>query len=250
MKISTVIITQNSEKFIEKCLRSVLPFSDEIIIVDSYSTDKTPEIAKSFPKVKWHQRTFDGFIPQKNYANSLANGSHIFSIDSDEVVSDDLACFYINHMSNLPDALKIPRLNHIGQFAVSAGNWYPENKLRFWKNGIGQWAGDTPHEWLVIDKGIKIRTIKENFYHYNHESFEAMQKKIVKYIDLGAEKIAKRSNVMVIALKMIVNPMVKFIKGYILKRGFILGKKGLKLELIIAQETFLKYKKAFFLKNK
>jgi glycosyltransferase involved in cell wall biosynthesis len=248
MKISSVVITQNSEKFIEKCLLSVESFSDEIIVVDSFSQDKTPEIAKSFSKVKWFQRPFDGFIPQKNYANSLANGTHIFSLDSDEEVSKDLQIFFKNHLGNLPDAIKIPRLNHIGKFAVSAGNWYPEYKLRFWKNGLGHWAGLTPHESLVLNKDVNVIKIKQNFYHYNHENFRAMKQKSLKYIDLGAKRIVEDSNIIEIFFKMIFNPFIKFIKGYIFKRGFILGKNGLILEYLIASETFLKYKKAFFLK--
>lgn len=250
MCISTVIITQNSEKFLEKCLQSVNIFSDEIILIDSFSTDKTPQIAKNFDKVKFFQRTFDGFISQKNYANSLASGSHIFSLDSDEVVSESLQNYFLINIKSLPDAAKIPRLNHIGDFAITAGNWYPEHKLRLWKNGRGRWAGDTPHEKLVLDYDLNVITLKENFYHYNHKSFNAMKIKSLKYIDLGAKKIVDESNLLQIVLKMIINPLIKFIKGYIFKKGFILGLNGLKLEYLIAWETFHKYQKAFFLKIK
>jgi glycosyltransferase involved in cell wall biosynthesis len=250
MRISTVIITQNSQKFIENCLTSVEPFSDEIIVVDSYSADQTPQMAKSFEKVKFYQRTFDGFITQKNYANSLAKGSHIFSLDSDEVVSKDLQNYFLSNISQLPDAAKIPRLNHIGNFPISAGNWYPEHKLRLWKNGLGYWAGEASHEYLVLNKNIKTITLKENFYHYNHESFKAMKIKSYKYIDLGAKKIVEKSNLLEIFFKMIFNPLIKFIKGYFIKMGFTLGLNGLILEYFIAWETFHKYRKAFLIKIK
>ena len=150
----------------------------------------------------------------------------------------------------MPDAAKIPRLNHIGNFPISAGNWYPEHKLRLWKNGLGYWAGEASHEYLVLNKNIKTITLKENFYHYNHESFKAMKIKSYKYIDLGAKKIVEKSNLLEIFFKMIFNPLIKFIKGYFIKMGFTLGLNGLILEYFIAWETFHKYRKAFLIKIK
>lgn len=141
-KISVVIITYNEERNIGKCLESIKEIADEVVVVDSYSTDRTEEIVKSMGG-KFIQHPFEGHIEQKNWAITQAKYPHILSLDADEIPSDRLTESILNIKENWShDAYYFNRLtNYCGKW-IKHTSWYPARKLRLWDSRKGEWGGD------------------------------------------------------------------------------------------------------------
>jgi glycosyltransferase involved in cell wall biosynthesis len=247
MTITTVIITFNEALQIGKCIESVLPFSDEIIVVDSFSTDKTIEIAASFPKTKVYQRIFDNYILQKNYANSLALSDFIFSLDADEWASDALQTYFFDHKNSLPQIASFPRINKIGTKSILHGTWYPDRKIRFWQKSYAQWAGTTPHEHLAFSKDIIDTKLTFPIIHQAYSDTHSLWLKSKKYATLASQGLSKKTWIS-IGVSLLFSPMIKFFKGYFLKKGFLNGKMGFLIEFTIFVETFSKYYQAAIIK--
>ena len=175
MKISATIITFNEERNIKKCIESLLEVADEVIVVDSFSTDDTERICKSFDKLKFYKHSFEGHIQQKNFAVSKTSYNFVLSLDADEQLSNDL----INEINNIkikkvtiPSAYSMPRLNnYCGKWIRHCG-WYPDRKIRLWDKRIGTWGGTNPHDEdleCVCDRcDVKI-TEEEKAYEYDEE---------------------------------------------------------------------------------
>ena len=139
MKLSVVIITYNEEKNIERCLNSVKEVADEIIVLDSFSTDKTEEICKRHA-VKFFQHEFNGFSSQKNRASGLAENDYILSLDADEVLSERLKRSILKVKENaLFDGYFFNRLNIYCGKPIKFTTWYPDRKLRLWNRKKGEW---------------------------------------------------------------------------------------------------------------
>lgn len=140
MKISAVIITFNEEQNIKRCLDSLLPVADEIIVVDSYSTDKTEAICSSYEQVDFVKNEFKGHIEQKNFAMNRAKNDFVLSLDADECLSEKLAQEIKSLKTtaeNKIQAYEMPRLNkYCGQWIKHSG-WYPDKKLRIWNKKLG-----------------------------------------------------------------------------------------------------------------
>ena len=151
-KLSVVIITFNEERNIAKCIESIKPIADEILVVDSFSTDQTKSIAESLG-AKVIQNAFKGHIQQKNFAKELAQFEFILSLDADEWLSSKL----VSEIANQKDldfpfaAYTMPRLNFVGDRAVKTCGWYPDRKLRLWRSKDGSWTGVNPHDKLKMN---------------------------------------------------------------------------------------------------
>ena len=240
MTIATVIITYNESENISRCIESVLPFSDEIIVVDSFSEDNTIEIASKYSNVKVFQRVFDNYILQKNYANSLASSNFIFSLDADEWASDELQAYFVKEKQALPLVASFPRINKIGEKSILHGTWYPDRKERLWQKNKATWAGTVPHEHLEYDKSISVSKLPFPIIHQAYKSTDALRAKSQKYAQLAAFGLSKKP-LLRIFISMIMSPWVKFFKGFFIKKGFLNGKIGFLIEMTIFAETFTKY---------
>jgi glycosyltransferase involved in cell wall biosynthesis len=240
MTIATVIITYNESENISRCIESVLPFSDEIIVVDSFSEDNTIEIASKFPNVQVFQRVFDNYILQKNYANSLASSNFIFSLDADEWASDELQAYFVKEKQALPLVASFPRINKIGEKSILHGTWYPDRKERLWQKNKAIWAGTVPHEHLEYDKSISVTKLPFSIIHQAYKSTDALRAKSQKYAQLASQGLSKKSWIS-ICVSLLFSPMIKFFKGFIIKKGFLNGKIGFLIEMTIFAETFTKY---------
>lgn len=240
MTITTVIITFNEAQNISRCIESVLPFSDEIIVVDSFSEDNTLEIAAAFPKTKVYQRVFDNYIFQKNYTNSLATSNFIFSLDADEWASHALQTYFIEHKNSLPQIASFPRINKIGEKSILYGTWYPDRKERLWQKNNATWAGTVPHEHLEYDKSISVAKLPFPIIHQAYKTTDALITKSQKYAQLAAFGLSKKP-LICIFISMILSPWIKFLKGFFIKKGFLNGKIGFLIEMTIFAETFTKY---------
>ena len=240
MSLAVVIIAKNEEKNIVQCLSSIESFCDEIIVLDSYSTDKTLEYVSNFSKTTVYQREFDDYIAQKNYANSMVHSDYILSLDADEFVDVSLQRFIQSKEYTKYDAVKFLRINHIGGYAVKHGIWKRDIKIRLWKRGKGHWAGSIPHEHLALDSDAKVFLSAAWLHHNAYSNYIEMSEKADKYAKLAAQSYKTKSWIFLLK-SIVVNPIFKFIKGYFFLLGFRDGYFGWHLAKVSFIETFNKY---------
>lgn len=249
MKISVVLCTKNEEKNILRCLKSVGRITDEIIVMDSGSQDRTEEICRGFPGVKFFTTDWLGFSNTKNKANDLATGDYILSLDADEVLSEEIQNEILQIKDQLSGIYQINRLtNYCGQWIHHSG-WFPDRHPRLFPNKKAHWSQDLVHEKLIFDSQLKVSDFKGVVYHYSISNFSDHLKKIDSYSSLAATQLAKKKKKF-LPVSMIVNPLFRFIRHYIIKRGFLDGAAGFRISLFSAYAVFLKYKKAFLLSHK
>ena len=240
MKISCVIITYNEEKNIERCIRSVEGVAEDIVVVDSYSKDRTKEICLAL-SVRFVEHKFDGHIEQKNYAISHAKYPYILSLDADEALSEDLRLSILKVKNNWnSDGYYFNRLtNYCGKWIKHCG-WYPDQKLRLWDSRLGKWTGINPHDRYEMKSEAKLQFIKGDLLHYSYYSISQHIDQVNKFTEIGArEAVAagKKSNL----LKIVFNPIWKFTRDYFIKFGLFDGYYGFVICVISAHATFLKY---------
>jgi glycosyltransferase involved in cell wall biosynthesis len=242
IKLSAVIITYNEEEHLEKCLSSLVGIADEIIVVDSFSTDRTPEICKSF-NVTFKQHVFQGYIEQKNYAVSLAHNAYILSLDGDEALSETLKNSILKVKSNWQlDGYYCNRSNnYCGQW-IKHSDWYPDKKLRLFKKESGEWEGINPHDSYTLLKGGKSGKLKGDLLHWIYSDYSDHNKKVERFSTIASEayfKLGKKSSIW----KIIFRPTWAFFKSYFLRLGFLDGLNGLIICVQTFNVTFLKYTK-------
>ena len=241
-KISTVIITYNEERDIERCLLSLKNISDEIIVVDSFSKDRTKEICTGHD-TRFFEREFLGYSDQKNFGNTQAKHLYILSIDADEVLSPDLekSILEFKKNKNSLEAYSFNRLtNYCGKWIKHCG-WYPDAKLRLWKKSLGGWEGEI-HEEVKLDTETKIGHLNGDLFHYSYHSIAQHVNQANKFTDYTAAEAHRRGKKASL-FKIMFNPIWKFKRDYIFKGGFMDGYYGFIVCAISAFATFLKYTK-------
>lgn len=242
-KLSVVIITYNEERNIARCIHSVKNIADEIIVVDSFSTDHTVQIAGSLGATIFHN-AFSGHVNQKNFALKLATYPLILSLDADEAVDGNLAISILKvKKEGMKKGYTMNRLNnYCGQW-IKHGAWYPDIKLRLIRNGSANWRGMNPHDRLeLINAEIPVH-LNGNILHYSYQSFHEHLTKSTRYAEIGARsyKAVGRKGYWP---QLIYKPLFKFVRDYFVKLGFLDGVKGLIIAIINSREVLLKY---FFL---
>ncbi|WKK79086.2 glycosyltransferase family 2 protein [Marivirga arenosa] len=247
MKISANIITFNEEKNIEKCIKSIQAVADEIIIVDSYSTDKTEEIANSFNKTRWIQHKFEGYGQQKNIALRQSQFDYILSIDADETLSLELQEEIIHLKESSIEKSKafyIPRLNNYCGKWIKHGGWYPDRKIRLWNKNFGQWTPDL-HEKVILKNGVEPAKLKGDILHYTTDSISTHIDQVNKFSEIAAAQLLKSKKKQNAIFKMLFDPPFMFIKKYFFQLGFLDGFYGFAIAIISAHAKFLKYAKYY-----
>jgi glycosyltransferase involved in cell wall biosynthesis len=245
-KLSVVVISYNEEKNIGRCIDSVKEIADEIILLDSYSTDRTVAIAESKGAVVI-QEHFKGYIQQKNRAVELASHNFVLSLDADEAL-DPVLTDAISRAKQqfLNPAYRMNRLsNYCGKF-IRHGSWYPDAKVRLFDKRSARWGGTNPHDKIVLDDGIHIEHLKGNILHYSYNSISDHVAQNNKFSSLAAESLfakGKRTNL----FKVFINPLWAFIQSYVIRVGFLDGLFGLVIAIQIAHLTFLKHIKLYLL---
>ena len=246
--IAAIIITKDEEKNIARCLQAIDGWVDEIIVVDSFSTDKTKEICESFSAVNFVQNKWPGFSAQKNFADNLASSDYILSIDADEVITDGLKKEILRRKDSLSGAFFINRLtNYCGHWIYHSG-WHPDYQLRLYPRKIGEWDGAAVHEKVIFNTPIKTEKLPGIMEHYSYESISDHILRMDSYSTLGAQKILEKGEKF-LALKAIIRPLFRFFRTYFLKLGFLDGFYGLCISVFAAINVFLKYMKAYHLKT-
>jgi glycosyltransferase involved in cell wall biosynthesis len=240
MKISATIITLNEEKNIGACLES-LDFADEIVVVDSGSTDRTKEICLAHPCVIYHEHHWEGFGRQKNVAAEIASHDWIFNIDADEQVSADLRRSISSVDVTIFTGFKVARENYFGNRRIKHCGWYPDYNLRLYNKKMGRFSEREVHE--SVNCQGPVGTLAGNLLHYSYDGISDFIGRINRYTSLSAVEMVN-SGKKPGAGSMLFRPFYTFFRMYILKGGFLEGYAGLVLSLLFAQYTFLKYAKA------
>ena len=240
IKISAVIITFNEERNIKRCLKSLVGVADEIVVVDSYSSDLTEEICKSF-NVKFIRHRFFGHIEQKNWAILQASSPYVLSLDADECLSDELRMSILEVKKEWThDGYNFNRLaNYCGKW-IRHTSWYPDRKLRLWDSRKGQWGGLNPHDKFSLSEGSTQKHLKGDMLHYSYYSISEHLEQIDKFSDIRSRlffDMGKR----ITFLGIISHPFWRFIKDYLLRAGFKDGYYGYVISVNSAHEVFLKY---------
>jgi glycosyltransferase involved in cell wall biosynthesis len=243
IKLSVVIITHNEEKNIERCLLSVKTVADEIVVLDSFSTDATEAICLKHG-AKFFQHAFDGHIQQKNRAITLASYKHVLSLDADEALDATLQQSVLKTKMNFAkDGYYMNRLtNYCGHWVRHCG-WYPDKKLRLWCTEKGEWRGINPHDKYELFEGdANSGHLTGDILHYSYYTLADHYKQVEYFTGIAAKAFVEEGKKAPF-FKMYVNPVAKFISHYVLHVGFLDGKAGYLISRISAYATYLKYKK-------
>jgi len=241
------VITLNEEDRIRDCLAS-LDFCDEVLVVDSHSTDRSREIAAEMG-ARVIERDWPGFGPQRDFAAAQASTNWVLCLDADERISPELR----REIVALRDAgfpgnsgWSFPRLSNYFGTWVRYGTWYPNRVLRLYDRDRGRWGGQPPHDHLEING--PVGTLQGELLHYPYRSFAEHLETIDRYTTIMAQRLhsegrhARSSDLML-------RPAVRFLRFYVLKRGFLLGWKGLLLAYLAAHYVRLKYAKLLLLQS-
>jgi glycosyltransferase involved in cell wall biosynthesis len=241
MKITATIITLNEERNVARAIES-LRCSDEILIVDSGSTDRTVELAEKLG-VRVLEAGWLGYAAQKNWAAEHAGNDWILSLDADEALSEALEAEIWNLKKTGPeyDAYTMPRLaRYLGRWIYHSG-WYPDRKVRLYHRDKAKWVGDFVHESVVASG--RVGHLASNILHFTCESLSEHVKTMDRYTTLAAQELAARK-LKVPLSRLIVDPAWTFVKTYFFRLGFLDGPEGLTIAQMAAFYTFLKYSKA------
>ena len=243
--LSVVIITLNEERNIGRCLESVKPIADEIVIIDSFSTDRTWEIAESFG-ARFIQRPFDGYVSQKNFADQQATNPYILSVDADEVVTPALAAEIIKIKNNWQFAgYYVKRLTNYCGTWVRHGGWYPDKKLRLYNRSQGSWKGLLLHEAYQLNNGEAIGTLQQDLLHYSFYTLSDHLKQVDHFTNIQHQEMklqGRRKSFWPLLYK----PPFKFLQMYLFKVGFLDGSAGFCIAVISSYAAFVKYAKHYF----
>ncbi len=240
--ISVVVITFNEEKNIGRCLDSVRDVADDIVVLDSFSTDRTKEIAEE-KGARFFEHVFDGHVEQKNRAITYAKHPHVLSLDADEALNDKLKDEIIRAKKKFStDGYYFNRLtNYCGKWVRHSG-WYPDRKLRLWDSRKGQWKGINPHDRYEMEPGSKTEHLKGDLLHYSFYSIEQHIDTINKFSTIAAKMQIKQGKKFS-WFKLLISPLWKFIRSYFFQGGILDGAYGFIICMNSAHATFVKYTK-------
>ena len=207
--ISGLIITFNEEKNIARCIKSMQPVCDEIVVIDSGSTDRTVQIANELG-ARTIYNPFEGHIEQKNYAISKAKFDYVLSLDADEELDTELIRNITKLKSTiLHDGIMFNRLTRYVDKWIYHCDWYPDTKLRLWRKGRGQWGGTNPHDIVVMASNAKVKKISGNLKHYSYNSISEHIDQTNKFTTIAA-KAAYQNGVRSSLFKIATRPILKF----------------------------------------
>lgn len=244
--LSIVIITYNEEQNIGRCLESVKNIADEIIVVDSFSSDKTEEICSKYD-VKFLKNEFEGHKEQKNFALQQAQCNYILSLDADEALSPELEKSILNINLN-QDGYRLNRLTYYQGAWIKHSGWYPDTKLRLVRKDAAKWSGQNPHDRLELTDSQDLGFLKGDLYHYSFKNLSDHASRTNRYSTIAA--LAAFNNKSKFSIfKLLFNPPFTFIKKFLIQLGFLDGYNGFLIAVMAAYGKFLKYSKLRELKD-
>lgn len=238
--LSVILITKNEAANIRDCLQSV-SWADEIIVVDSGSTDETADIAREMGAQVHVHPDWPGFGPQKNRALGYAGKDWIFSIDADERVTPELRAELERAMHEASaDGYYCPRLSQFcGKFVRHSG-WYPDYVLRLFKRGAGEFSDSLVHESVLLTGSTA--KLKNPLLHYSYLTVNDVERKVEHYSSAAAQQMfqsGKRAS----RLRATLSAGWAFVRTYIVRLGVLDGSAGWNIARMNARTTYLKYRK-------
>jgi len=240
-KISACVITFNEEVNIRRCLDSVT-WCDEIVIVDSFSTDRTVEICREYTDNVF-QHAWLGYIGQRNLIRERASHPWVLHLDADEELSPELiAAIQEAFRHPAPDIVgyEFPRLVHYLGKWIRYGDWYPDIKLRLFRKDKGQSVGNEPHDYVVVDG--RVKTMRHPIFHYTYDDIQDHLHTINRFTTIAAETHWNGGGRFML-IHFLFRPPWRFIRGYFLKGGFLCGRHGFLIAIINAFSVAMKYAK-------
>jgi len=241
-KISVCIIAGNEERNIRRCLESA-KWADEIVVLDSFSKDRTVDICKEYTD-RVYQHEWMGYIGQKNLIKDMAKGPWIFFLDADEEISpalrDEIRAEFSHGGAGDFAGYEFPRLVwYLGRW-IYHGDWYPDTKLRLFRKDQGQCGGQEPHDRILVDG--RVKTLKSPLFHYTYTDISNQLATINRFSSISAIGKHKKGRTPHI-VDLVLRPSLRFLRCYILKRGFLDGVPGLIIATFTALSVFTKYAK-------
>jgi len=248
-RISACIICFNEEENIRACLESVA-WADEIVVVDSFSKDRTVEIAQAFgPQVRVIQREWPGHVEQKNFALDQASGDWALSVDADERVSPELKQEILESLESGAEGVagfSVPRKTwYLGRWILHGG-WYPDRKARLARRGAARWKGVNPHDHLYVNG--RVVDLKGDLIHYTYRDISDHLRTIDSFTTISSRELHARGRGHALA-HMLLNPVARFVRMYALRLGFLDGAAGFVLAVLSSYYVFLKYAKLWELRR-
>ncbi len=248
MNLSAVIITFNEQRNIGRCLDSLAGVVDEVVVVDSFSTDDTEEICRA-KGARFVQHAFEGHIEQKNWALAQAQYPHVLSLDADEALSETLRKSVLAAKADgRHDGYSMNRLtNYCGQWIYHSG-WYPDRKLRLFDRRKAGWGGTNPHDRVEMQAGSTVSHLSGDLLHYSYYSVGEHLERARRYAEIAARAMRAQGR-RATWLHLLFSPTIKFVRNYLLKKGFLDGRAGWIICRIAALETFWKYRNLLRLRS-
>ena len=244
MKISACIITLNEERNLPRCLQSVAPLVDEILVVDSGSTDATLDIVAKFGARVVHQDWL-GYVDQKNFALAQAQHDWVLSIDADEELSPELAASISRMKADLtldksgsPNGYEFSRIVFYRGRWIRHGDWYPDRLVRLFRRSEARFSGGRVHEKLELPGEHPI--LPGHLHHFTYENASDRAQRCEKYAELWAES-AHEQHRRAFPWSGPLHALARFGKGFVLKRGFLDGAVGWDIAAGNAREVWIKY---------
>jgi hypothetical protein len=243
VSLSVVIITFNEEANIGRCLDALQGVGDEVLVVDSFSTDRTMEICQRHG-ARVVQHAFAGYVEQKNFATDQAQFDYVLQLDADEVLTDELRQnIWLVKQNWEHAAYALARLTNYCGTWVHHGGWYPDRKLRLYDRRLGRWQGLLLHEHYEVNSGQTTAQLAGDALHYSYTSIAQHVRQLNKFTSITAQELALKGKTQVTLFHLVLKPLWKFVHGYVFRLGFLDGFAGLSIAAISAAGVFLKFAK-------
>ena len=247
-KVTACIITYNEEDNIRDCLES-LKWVDEIVVVDSFSRDRTVEIAGKYTD-RILQREWPGHIAQKNFAINQASHDWVLSLDADERLTPELSEAIRRALENDSDRVDgfylARKLNYLGKW-IRFGGWSPEYKIRLFRRGKGRWGGVDPHDKVILDG--KAKKLKGDLLHFTYRDLSHQIRVMDHYTGVAARELKKKGK-RFRRVDIVFRTFLRFFVTYILKLGFLDGIEGFIMSFNSAYAAFMKYARLWEIERK
>ena len=241
-KVSVVIIARDEERDLPRAIHSA-GWADEVVVVDSGSTDGTVAAARELG-ARVLERAWTGFVDQKNFGAAQATHDWIFSLDADEACSPELAAEIARWQgADRPErGFRIPRLAFFAGRWIRHTDWYPDHQLRLYHRAAGRWGARRVHESVAVEG--RVGAFEHPIHHYPYADLGEYFRKLGAYADLAARDLRERGR-RASAFQVASRPVAAFVKSYLLKRGFLDGGPGLLVAGMSAVSTFCRYARLY-----
>jgi glycosyltransferase involved in cell wall biosynthesis len=246
--VSAIVVCYNEEHNIGRCLNS-LRWCDEIVVVDSFSTDRTVEICRQFTS-SIIEREWAGYRDQKAFAHSKATKNWVLMIDADEEVTPELKDEILEQLvaaGKLCAGFMLPRLVFYLDRWWRRGGWYPDYDVRLFRRELATWGGTDPHEKIIVDG--PVRRLRNPLHHFSYRNIDDHIQRINRFTSISSRELRMQGERWRLS-DALLRPAFRFWRSYFLKRGFMEGFAGFHVAVTAAMYVFLKYAKLWELELK